>query len=247
METRSLRLARTLVGRDRVSRSRTVQADSEDQEVQSHGDPGQQMPEWIYHVTPDANAVMGSKRFLTASELGIDQQVLGGSVTDAVSFTTFPNAENYQEGLEIYRHAARGDYNWNDQSERYSICEYYGLNYKTYEEIMEQMNDWIRRGGPKDTQELWYEFMQKVSFYSFLHARKIKSHRWLPLVLSGGSFSPRLVNSPGIAILGISPRAGHGKTGPQKVKWAASEHEWKVYDPENFDYSTLKVVSHGLD
>jgi hypothetical protein len=223
----------------------------EDQEVQStEGERGpvQQMPELIYHVTPDANAIMGSKQFLPASKLAEDQQVLGsGSVTDAVSFTTLSNAENYQEGLEIYRHAARGAYDWNDKSERYSICEYYGLNYKTYEEIMSQVEDWIRRSGSSDPQKLWYEFMQKVSFYSFLHARKTKSHRWLPLVLSGGSFSPRLVQSPGIAILAISPRAGHGKSGPQKVKWASSEHEWKVYDPENFDYSTLQVVSHGLD
>jgi hypothetical protein len=219
-------------------------------EVQSHGDsgPGERMPPLIYHVTPDAEAIMGSKKFLPASQLATDQQVMGGASDDAVSFTTLQNAENYQEGLEIYRHAAQGAYDWNDKEMMYALCNHYGLDYAAYQEIMNQMEDWLRRSGEKDSQQIVSEFLSKVSFYSFLHARKIKSPRWLPLVLRlGASFPSRLVQSPGIAILGISPREGHGKPGPQVIKWAASEHEWKVYDPENFDYSTLKVVSHGLD
>lgn len=218
--------------------------------VQSYSDfgPGQQMPEWIYHVTSDAEAIMGSKQFLPSSQLAAGQQVMGGASDDAVSFTTLLNAENYQEGLEIYRRAAQGAYDWNDKAIMYALCDHYGLNYAAYKEIMNQMEGWLRRGGETDSQQIVSEFLSKVSFYSFLHARKTKSPRWLPVVLrQGSSFPLRLARSPGIAILAVSSRAGHGKPGPQKVKWAASEHEWKVYDPENFDYLTLKVVSPGLD
>lgn len=47
----------------------------------------QPMPEWIFHVTSDARGIK-EHGFLTAEKLGPASDLLGGSIRDAVSFTT---------------------------------------------------------------------------------------------------------------------------------------------------------------
>ena len=205
------------------------------------------MPPWIYHVTPDLDAIMRTGHFMTAQQQGIGKEVMGGASTDAVSFTTEHNAQSYQEGLEIYRHAAQGYYDWNDVQMMYAIAERYGLSWQMFDQIRQEMQKWMMQSQEKRNEHIVSEYLSKISFYSFLHSRKVPGTDFLPLVLrQGGAFPARLKNSKGIAIVAISPRPGNGKPGPQQVQWVATEQEWKIRDPQNFDYTTLKVVSKGL-
>jgi enamine deaminase RidA (YjgF/YER057c/UK114 family) len=63
-------------------------------------------PETLYHATYAADAIR-SEGFKSSDELGY--QVLGGSSSHLVSFTTRENAEQYRQALEIAQRASRNE------------------------------------------------------------------------------------------------------------------------------------------
>jgi hypothetical protein len=82
---------------------------------------------------------------------------------------------------------------------------------------------------------------EEERFHNLLMSLPALTRGKFPLIFGGG-LRKRLTQDVTVNILKISTRPGNGKSGPQKWTTNAKEEEYRIYDPENFDYTTLDVV-----
>jgi len=211
-------------------------------------------PLWLYHVTPFADEIMRTG-FIprTKHKLGA---ILGGAGDEAVSFTdNLDLAEGYRAGLEVFLWAAKGEYDIDDKETMMEIARKFGLNPKDAESSWNYANrnipvvsvspEWdeeTKKKVEKHNQEVlgktkldrMYNFLLQVATYPR------KGRLRMPVVMGG--FPERLKEAKEISILKISTAPGHGKPGPQKLTYKSGEHEYRVEDVENFDYTTLNKI-----
>ena len=210
-------------------------------------------PDVLYHVTPRADKIMRSG-FLPATLHG-EGETLGGPAPDAVSFTdNLKTAQDYRDGLEILQKTVRGEFN---KSDLHMIGEFYGLSYDEVKKRIkyvlenEMRSEWVQY-------EMWKQWspekakamepqMDKDLVYLFvqgLHLEYNKGRpRRMPWVFK--QHADKLKDAKGFNILQISTKPGNGKSGPMELTHHAGEHEWRVKDPQNFDYSTLTYAAEG--
>lgn len=211
-------------------------------------------PSVLYHVTPRPEAIF-RRGFLPASVHG-EGETLGGPAPDAVSFTdNLKNAQDYRDGLEILQRAARGEYG---KSDLHMLGEFYGLSYQEVVSKIEGIKkddlrseySWLsfmKEHSPKKIPAGYEEELEKKLVLYFIHSLHLnynkKRQRRMPWIFFQNMAG--LKNAKNFSVLQISTAAGNNKPGPQKMTHHPGEHEWRVYDPENFDYTTLNHAPTG--
>jgi hypothetical protein len=165
-------------------------------------------PEKLYHATYAAEEILAGG-FRTADELGT--QVLGGSKTDSVSFTTKENAEIYRDGLAVARLAARGELPFTPEklteiAARFGVTDRATLRAIWRDAATGQM-------ATADDPKKWFNALQRVSMEG----------RVFPLFM-GGNWPPSVRTARPPAILEVNSR------GPERYSYNKGETEWRIED-----------------
>jgi len=112
----------------------------------------------------------------------------------------------------------------------------FGFNDKKMNDLIAWVNNYMP-GASKEKKIL--SLMQQMAIPGFTPSERARYPRF-PMIM-GGSFPERLKDSEGITILAIK------KGGVKKVEYNRGEDEWRVYDPENLDYNSLKTIQLPYD
>lgn len=186
---------------------------------------GRSIPPKLYHVTLAAPAIL-SGGFKTSDQLG-GSMVLGGSNGEALSTTDSRiRADEYAHGLQLAVLAADGKIAVDD--DLLDTCQSFGVSFSQARELIQDIqkdkarNRW-------DDKKASHEFFQRLSF----------AGRKFPLFM--GSSWPRTVAAANgdydkVKTLEL------GTAGPQIWGYVPSEDEFRIFDPENIDRSTIRVV-----
>jgi hypothetical protein len=160
-------------------------------------------PETLYHATFNADDII-AQGFKSGDEVG--KQVLGGSASHLVSFTTKENAETYRNGLEHARLAATGQLS---DSEMIQVATQYNVSEDRAKKLMQDVSS-QRHNNPS------LEFFQRVSMEG----------KTFPLFM-GGTWPEHIKNAGPAEIVAVqSSRAGD-------VYYNPGETEWRVGDYQN--------------
>ena len=220
------------------------------------------LPPILYHVTPAGHEI-SKKGFIPGDKSGA--ATLGGFTGGGVCFTdNHEMAEHYRDGMHAVMVAAQGHIDVNDMHALMEI----GAHFNFTPAQVKQMRQEARRAGdprgldyfrhvaenprtPQEGQEAKKKYSELVEknnarelyafFQQMAYAYKGGDQKRFPLFLTGG-FPESLKNAREIYILQISTAPGNGKPGPQDYSYHAAENEWRIFDPQNFDMTTLKFL-----
>lgn len=188
---------------------------------EGRGQPATNVPPRLYHVTPLGDDILRSG-FKSLAQLGRGAGTLGGAEQEGISFTTRENAQTYWEGMEVARRAAQGEYDIRDRAMMSEIGAMAGYNVNDALSAFDRVAQEHARRGPE---AVLFNYLQVLAMGGKFP------------VMMGTRFPDALKTAKKISILEIDSR------GPQSIRFLPSESEYKVYDPENFDYSTLREIS----
>jgi hypothetical protein len=184
----------------------------------------QGLPAFLYHVTT-AGSDIDRDGFRTADQHGRGT-VLGGSFSDAVSFTSNPRrAENYRAALEFARELFHENL-FDNPSRLWMLLRPFNPHY----DKLKQLLDFVRRQPEAERAD-----------YLLLYLAGVTEGRFPAMF--GGGMRRRVTPDAQVNVIRISTAPGGGKPGPQKWTVNPQEEEYRIYDPQNIDHSSMEFVS----